>query len=203
MVDHFSVFGEERRPWLDSDALKQQFHALSAEVHPDKVHGASEDEKRAANERYTGLNAAYQCLREPRLRLAHLIELERGTRPEVIQNVPPDLMSVFFDVGQQLKRADAFIAERSAVTSPLLRVQLFARGQEISEWLTAMRQELAKRQAALESELRTIDGAWVADSAVTHRATLLNRLEEVYRLFSFFSRWIAQLQERIVQLTLS
>jgi DnaJ-domain-containing protein 1 len=203
MPDHFSVLGEPRRPWLDPEAVKEKFHSLSAEVHPDRVHGASEAERRAANERYTALNAAYQCLREPRLRLAHLLELVRGSRPEVVQSVPADLMNLFFEVGQHLKSADAFLAENTKATSPLLKVQLFARGQEISERLAAARRSLAEREAVLGFELRQLDEDWLTGARSARRAAVLDRLEEVYRLLSYFSRWNAQLQERIVQLALA
>src|SRR5215472_9636832 len=77
MVDYFALLDEPRRPWLDAEPLKEKFLALSATVHPDRVHNLSETERAAAQERYTELNAAYQCLREPKERLHHLLELER------------------------------------------------------------------------------------------------------------------------------
>src|SRR5437868_8581649 len=82
MTDNFSLFNEPRRPWLDADLLKQKFLKFSAEVHPDKIHNASDGEKAAANKRYAELNAAYNCLREPKERLLHLIELELGAKPK-------------------------------------------------------------------------------------------------------------------------
>ena len=35
MVDHFEKLGVHRRPWLDIDLIKQRFHDLSIEIHPD------------------------------------------------------------------------------------------------------------------------------------------------------------------------
>jgi len=98
MTDYFALLKEQRRPWIDPDLLRQKFLALSAEVHPDRVHGAQESEKRAAQERYAELNAAYNCLREPKERLAHLLELETGAKPKQVQNVPPDLMDAFMEI---------------------------------------------------------------------------------------------------------
>jgi curved DNA-binding protein CbpA len=201
-VDHFSVLNEPRRPWLDPEALKEKFLALSAEVHPDHVPRASAEEKRAANERYTEINTAYARLREPRDRLAHLLELERGARPGVIQDIPADLMNVFFDVGRRLKEADAFLAGNAAVTSPLLKVEAFSRGLELRESLESARREIAGRTAALTEDLRRLDAAWVQAADPNARAPLFNPLEEIYRLLSYFSRWSGQLQERIVRLTL-
>ena len=76
MLDYFALLRTPRRPWLDADSIKQTFFTLSAELHPDRVHTADAAEKHTANERSAELNAAYQCLREPRERLRHLLELE-------------------------------------------------------------------------------------------------------------------------------
>ena len=75
MTDYFAFFNEPRRPWLDAESLKQKFLALSATVHPDRVHNLGEVERAAAQERYTELNTAYNWLREPKERLQHLLQL--------------------------------------------------------------------------------------------------------------------------------
>src|SRR5437588_3739183 len=110
MIDYFALLNEERRPWIDPDAVKQAFQTLSAQVHPDRVHSAGEQEKRGAQERYTLLNAAYSCLRDPKERLLHLLELERGHKPEQVQNIPPDLMELLLEVGQLCREADTIAA---------------------------------------------------------------------------------------------
>ena len=81
MIDYFTLLNEPRRPWLDAELLKQKFLALSATVHPDRVHNLGEAERAAAQERYTELNTAYNCLREPKERLQHLLQLELGALP--------------------------------------------------------------------------------------------------------------------------
>ena len=88
MTDNFLLLDEPRRPWLDADALKRKFLARSAEVHPDRTHNAAESEKLAANQRYTALNAAYNCLREPKDRVRNLLELELGQKPSDLTSVP-------------------------------------------------------------------------------------------------------------------
>src|SRR4051812_33187546 len=98
MIDNFALLNEPRRPWVDPDALKTKFLALSSEVHPDRVHNAAEVEKQAANQRYSELNAAYNCLREPKDRLQHLLELELGAKPKDIQRIPAGTMDEFFEV---------------------------------------------------------------------------------------------------------
>ena len=202
MTDYFALFNEQRRPWFDPDALKQKFLGLSAEVHPDRVHNATEQEKRAAQERYTLLNAAYNCLREPKERLLHLLELERGAKPQQVQNIPSDLMDLSLEVSRLCREADRVIAEKAKATSPLLKVQVFEKAQQCTEKLFGLQNELGARYNEFANELKDIDRHWQEgrSSVAATPSSLTDRLEELYRLFSFFTRWRAQIQERIVQL---
>lgn len=196
MTDYFSLLNEPRRPWLEPEQLKQKFLALSATVHPDRSHNLSEAEREQAQQRYTELNAAYNCLRDPRNRLRHLLELERGSAPKDIQQIPPDLMNVFMEVGQVCRQADAFLAEKDKVSSPLLKVQMFERGHDWTEKLRHLQHSVSARRESLVEELKAIDAAW-SQSA---NSNPLERLENLYRLFSYFDRWLAQIQERLTRL---
>lgn len=196
VTDHFALLNEPRRPWLEPDALKEKFLALSTEVHPDRVHQASEADKVAANRRYTELNSAYNCLREPRDRLRHLLELELGRKPSDLTNVPDDLMDLFFAVGKSLRDVDTFVAEKARASSPMLQVQLFERGQEWIEKLGEVRQTITSRREPLVCELKALSAAWEDNPAKP-----LERLLEIWRLLSFYERWLAQIQERVVQLS--
>jgi len=203
MTDYFALLNEPRRPWLDSDFLKQKFLSLSAESHPDRVHNASQAEREAAQQRYTGLNAAYNCLRDHKARLLHLLELECGAKPKDVQNIPAGLMDLFLRVREVCQRADALLAEKAGVTSPLLQVQMFERAQETTEALSKMQQQINSGHERLIGELKNIDAAW-SDSgqeALGNRTAALQKLEELYRLFSYFARWSGQIQERILQLS--
>lgn len=196
MTDNFALLNEPRRPWLDADALKTKFHSLSAAVHPDRVHQASEADKLAANQHYTELNAAYNCLREPRLRLRHLLELELGAKPSDLTNVPDDLMELFFNVGRMFREVDALLVEKGKATSPLLQVEFFERGQDWVEKLGGLREQISARREVLLSELRSVDATWTASSPKPTDALL-----RLWRLLSFYDRWLAQIQERVVQLS--
>lgn len=198
MTDCFTLLEEAHRPWLDPDSLKQKFLALSAQVHPDRVHNSNETEKNAAHLRYMEINAAYNCLRDPKERLRHLLELERGSKPTDLQQIPPDLMNMFMEVSQLCRDTDAFLTEKAKVNSPLLKVQLFERSQAWTEKLTALQQILNRWHERLISELKASDAEW--PSASNHTLTL-QHLEELYRLFSYFNRWTAQIQERIARLS--
>jgi len=204
MTDAFVLLDEPRRPWLDAEALKQKFLPLSSAVHPDRTHNSPEAEKHATNERYAELNAAYNALREPRDRLLHLLELELGTKPSDIQRIPPGTMDLFVEVGQICRDADTFIAERANVTSPLLKVQMFERGMEWTDKLQALQQRINAKRDELTAELQDMNKAWESappiGSPQRTAALPLERLEQIYRVFSYIARWSEQIQERNLQL---
>lgn len=204
MIDCFALLNEPRRPWLDVDSLKGRFLALSSEVHPDRVHNASEREKQAAHARYAELNAAYNTLKDPKNRLHHLLELERGSTPSGIEKVPSDTMELFAQVGQLCRNADIFIAGRAKVTAPLLKVQMFQHGMEWIEQLNGLQQILLSRHREIEEHLRALNIVWedMSQPDAPARSLSLDRLEEHYRQLSFLNRWVAQLQNRIVTLSI-
>jgi hypothetical protein len=143
-------------------------------------------------------------LREPKERLLHLLELEAGTKPAQVQSVPAELMSLFMEVSQVCRRADIFLDEKAKTTSPLLQVNLFERGQQHSSELNALQQRIALRRDKLIVELKELDQLWTRESGPDKKRdpNLLQSLEQLYRLFSYFSRWSSQIQERIIQLSL-
>lgn len=204
MTDYFALLHEPRRPWVDAEALKQRFRELSNDLHPDRVHSAGEDEKQRATQQYSDLNAAHNTLREPRDRLLHLLELEAGAKPKDVQRIPPGTMDLFVEVGQICRDVDSFLIERGKVTSPLLKVQMFERGMEWTDKLQSLLQRINSKRDELASELRQMNAAWEAapaiGSAERMAALPLERLEQVYRVFSYIARWTEQINERIVQL---
>jgi hypothetical protein len=165
------------------------------------VHNASVEEKQVANQRYSELNAAYNCLREPKERLQHLLELELGAKPKEVERISSGSMDVFFEVGQLCRHVDVYLAEKARVTSPLLKVQLFEESQEWTDKLNSLQQKINARRDGLISELQTMNRFWESASNAADRQSSLTRLEEIYRLFGYFNRWSQQIQERIVQLS--
>ena len=199
MTDNFALLDEPRRPWLDAEALKQKFLALSASLHPDKLHSTGEAERSDAAKSFAELNVAYNCLAEPKSRLLHLLELELGAKPQDIQQIPPALADLFAEVAMTCRNADGFLAEKSKVTSPLLQVQWFERGQDWVEKLQALQQKLNGLHSQLMSELKSLDAQWMsAETEARHQ--VLAKVEELYRLFGYFNKWNKQMQERVVQL---
>jgi|KBSSwiStaDraftv2_1062776.scaffolds.fasta_scaffold20086_3 DnaJ-domain-containing protein 1 len=205
MADYFALLDEPRRPWLDPEILKAKFHALAARVHPDRVN-SSESEKQAADSHYAEVNAAYQCLREPKERLRHLLEVERGSPIEGVQNIPSDTMDLSMEVSRLCREADCFLAEKAKVTSPLLKVQLFEKGLAITERLNSLLVRLAAKLEALTMQLQILNMAWETAPPVGASTRLhvlpCSRLEQIYRDLSYLTRWTQQLQERRVTLSL-
>jgi len=200
MTDNFVLLNETRRPWLDADLLKQKFLALSANAHPDRIHSASKSDKDIATKKFTELNAAFNCLLDPKSRLLHLLELELGAKPKDIQTIPSALADLFAEVAAVCHKADSFLAEKSKVTSPLLQVQLFERGQDWVEKLNGLQRKLNELREQLTGELKSLDMQWISADAISRRE-ILPKLEELYRLFGYFNRWNNQIQERVVQLS--
>ncbi|MBL9126585.1 MAG: hypothetical protein JNL97_03005 [Verrucomicrobiales bacterium] len=202
--DYFECLGERRLPWLEPEDLKERFLRISGPWHPDRHHGADDATRREAGERYAALNTAYQALREPRTRLSHLLELEAGSKPKDIQRIPPGTMDLFVEVGQVCRDVDGFLAERSGVSSPMLKVRLFRQGMEWVERLKALQAKVSAKERELGDEVRGMNGDWEGapppgDSG-RPGALPLARLEEIYRVLSYAARWTGQIQERLVQL---
>lgn len=200
MNDCFALLDEPRRPWIDPEALKNKFLSLSARLHPDRVHNAGEAEKTAAQQRYLELNAAYNRLRDPKQRLLHLLELEQGAKPSDVQNIPSALIPLFTRVNETCRAADGILKEMRDTMSPLLRVQLFETSQQSSEQLLELQGQLNGEQDQLLGEIRQIDLVWDKQE---DRHAILARLEEIYRLLSYFGRWSGQVQERVAQLAMA
>ncbi len=204
MTDCFALLELPRRPAIDLEALKATFLARSAECHPDRAHNASDAERELLTARFAALNAAHQTLREPRDRLAHLLELELGKKPAGIESVPPDLMDWFMAVGKLCRAVDVFLADQVKVTSPLLKVQRF---QEAMAWTDSLNHLIGLLAPTLDrtvADLEKWNEAWASAPKVGNverRSALpLTELEGSFRTISFLSRWLSQLRERGVRL---
>jgi curved DNA-binding protein CbpA len=179
MTDYFALLQQPRQAWLDLNALKEAYLELSKQVHPDK---SSQAEGVSAE-----INAAYQCLRTPRTRVLHLIELETGKHPEAVQAIPPELSDFFMQMTRIVRETDAFLRQWSAATG-LVKAQMFEAAQQWVEKLQAVQGEINARVAGAESEL--------APSKCPTLPGLLN----IYHLLSYYGRWSDQIQERLARL---
>ncbi len=199
MTDYFALLNEPRRPWLDADLLKAKFLSRSGQMHPDRHHADSPAARDDASKNFADLNAAFNCLRDPKERLRHLLALELGTKPKDLHEMPKDLVELFMQVGQLNRQVGSFLSDRTKAHSPILQVSFFEKGQEWVEKLTALQKNIAAHNEAVVNRVRELDDRWLSS---TDHAALLPELEQCWRLLSFYSRWNSQLQNAIVQLSL-
>ena len=204
--DYFALLGQPRRPWLDPEAVNAQFLLRSAAVHPDRVHNEGPERKAQAHDDFARLNAACRCLRDPKERIRHLLELERSAKVANLERLPSAAVNAFFELGKVVREADEFLARQVKSASPLAKVELFAAGLGWRERLEGFQNRLLNRRGELESELQSLSSAWEAAPPPGHegraKALPLDRLENVYREYSYLAKWLDQIRERILQLPL-
>ncbi|MCE9687275.1 MULTISPECIES: cold adaptation protein ActJcold adaptation protein ActJ [Shewanella] len=70
MINHFSVLGV--KPSAKEDDIKKAYKRLSNKYHPDKLLGASEDEKQRAGAELQRVKKAYEVLSDAKLRNAFI-----------------------------------------------------------------------------------------------------------------------------------
>lgn len=199
MTDYFELLAEGRRFWIEPGALKAKFYEKSFAVHPDRVHHLGAAERAAAQERYIALNAAYQCLRDPKSRLRHLIDLEGGGRARETQTIPDSLVELFGRLGAQLKVADRILARKSGSTSPLLQVQWFQESQEQIGVLDRLRKEISGQREDLIARLKQLDTT--ESGTAVPPAERLDEAARMHQILSFYDRWQAQIEDRVTRLS--
>jgi len=199
MTDRFALLGQPRRPWLDEEQLKKQFLALSAEAHPDRRHSATPEEKAAATQCFTGLNAAYNCLKEPRERVRHLVELELGRKPGDLKNVPTELADAFMKIAATSRMTEKLVAEKATIQSPLLLAGFLEKIQPHLDSIEQLQRTVTRLHAAALERLQSLDSAW---QDAENRNAVLQQLEELAHILGFHGRWQTQLQEAHLRLTL-
>ena len=161
--DFFALLGEQRRPWLDPERVKDTFHRLSRTEHPDQQSGPDADAD------FARLNQAQAALRDPKARLRHLLELEF---PQVKlagpTTVPATLADLFAPVHGLFQEIDALLAKKSAAPSALARRCLAREEHLLREKAEARLEQVESLHAAPMSELQAFDVEWAnrpADAA--------------------------------------
>ena len=189
MPDHFAIFDEPRRPWLDAERLKEKFHALAATHHPDVARGGDAD--------FTMLNEAYNILRDPKSRLRHLLELEFPGAISRSPQIPQALGDLFMRVGALLQRLDSFSKKQRLAESQLAKALLEPEKFSILDDLEDLLAVVNEHQTLLLDELRALDAMWQQD-----KTAAANRLVEVFQSLAFIFKWAEQLREGTVKLAM-
>jgi curved DNA-binding protein CbpA len=152
VTDYFALFDQPRRPWIDPEKLAQKYHLLARATHPDQPGTATGD--------FAETNKAYRTLRDPKLRLEHLLWLEGHPISSATNEIPNDLAELFMQIAP-LKSGD-----EKKISGLLTRLeQLF---EEASEQLKAL------------SEKWNADGSMFTEAESLHqRFSFLTRWKDV------------------------
>lgn len=201
MTDHFARLNIPRRPWPDPAAIDERFRTASAATHPDSLGDVSPEERRAANEAFAALNAAHQCLKDPKRRLAHLLELIRGRPLADVTAIPNDQASLFMDFNGLLSGVDAFLASKEAAQTALQRAALMGEGLDWTDRLQAFLSRIRSLFNEAAESVQSVEASWPgADAAPS--PDQLAALESACRAFSFLGRWEAQINDRMTKLAI-
>ena len=134
-MNHFEVFGLERRLGIDAEALQRRFYELSRRYHPDFHAYATPTEQAEALAASARLNAAYRTLRDPIARIEYLVRLEEGRETKEgatdKPKAPPELLAEMFEIQEALAEAKAGgLDETTRRTLTEQRERLLARHAE-------------------------------------------------------------------------
>ena len=179
-VDHFATLGLERSAALDEAFVRERFHEMSREAHPDAEDG---DESR-----FAAINEAQRVLSSPAARLRHLLELEYGGKVESTGAMSAQLMDLFSDVGSALSQADALISKRQAATTAVSKALLAGEEVSVQQALMGAGGQLMGRRQEIEAGLGGI--------GLSDRGKLVATAHEL----AFLEKWQRQVQERLGQL---
>src|SRR6059036_2264343 len=175
-MNHFEVFGLERRLGIDAEALQRRFYELSRRYHPDFHAGATPTEQAEALAASARLNAAYRTLRDPIARIDYLVRLEEGreTKEGASEKpkAPPELLEEMFEIQEALAEAKAgglegagravLVAQRDRLTARLRDEEARLIGPLSQHWdaspPAARQRGLAamKESLAIRAYLRTV-----------------------------------------------
>jgi curved DNA-binding protein CbpA len=191
MTDYFALLDEPRRPWIEPDELKQKYHRLTLVAHPDMQADST------PSDAFAELSKGYRTLSDPKQRLLHLLTLEGHAPVTNAQRVPGDLADLFLAVGLLNQQIDLVARKLAEAASSLGKSILTG---ELREVQTRVKDQLDRLRGIYDEQLerlRNLNDKWTSD-----RARTLTQVAEVYGRITYLSRWIDQLEERRVQLSL-
>lgn len=188
--DHFALLNEPRRPWLDADALKEKFHALSAQHHPD----VAENNSGVESMDFAQLNAAYQTLRDPVARLRHLLELEF---PQALAEqkqraaIPPDIADLFSRICQLQQALQNFRTRETQASNPVGRALLAPEKLALREQLEITLCAVKEKHHRCLDEIRIIDATWPPPSL----DDIATKISALHSQLAYLAKWTKQLRD--------
>jgi curved DNA-binding protein CbpA len=187
VTDYFALLQQPRKPWLDPDALKQKYQQLAFTAHPDRA-GANEP-----SSDFGAITEGYRVLRDHKLRLQHLLELE-GCTIAGNASLPDALIDLFSEVGRFVQNADQLVAQfasaGNALSKSLLRQQTLEEQREAQTLVD----KLQHLQTQALRQLRALNESWPSKEAVA-------QVRNLRQQFAYVTRWIDQITERQFRLS--
>ncbi|HEY1771248.1 MAG TPA: hypothetical protein VGG02_13435 [Chthoniobacterales bacterium] len=180
MTDYFALLGEARRPWLEPEELKEKYHAQARAGSPNEE-----------------LNEAFRVLSEPRLRLQHLLALEKIETPAG-RAIPPEVAELFWRGGNVLRETESWLRRNAEASGQLARAMLHPQRLKLNERLTSLESGLNASHEATLGRLQTLDARW-ATRAPNDAAELI----EIYDSLSYLARLRERAAEKRLQLELA
>ena len=183
LADHFATLGIDRAVALEESVVRERFHELSRQLHPDTDGG---DELA-----FAAINEAQRVLASPAARIRHLLELEFGKQGDgavASGKMSAALMDLFASVGGVISKADALISKRKAASSAVAKALLV--GEEIE-----VQQSLMKAGGELMARRREVEGG-LGEIGIRDRESLSGAAHEL----AFLEKWQRQVQERVAAL---
>jgi hypothetical protein len=174
VTDHFAVLGVHRSPWVDAEALKERFHRLSAQHHPDAAGGSAQA--------FTDLNAAWQTLRDPAKCLRHYLELTHPASLDTAGRTPPGLADLFMDIAAFRQDAQRLTSRLASTSTPLARAILEPERLALRSRVDTLAGTVTARIEELQARLR-------------NEAPPPEQLAEVLASMVFLDKWATQLSE--------
>lgn len=105
MQNLFEILGLPTAFALDAKALEKAYFAAQRACHPDGFVGKSAAERVAAISRSQRVNDAYETLKTPITRAAHLLELQGITTIDDTAKAPPALLMEVMELRERLQEA--------------------------------------------------------------------------------------------------
>jgi molecular chaperone HscB len=164
-VDHFELFGFDRKLDLDSAKLNEAFLRLSREYHPDRFAVAEPEVRAVAQRNSARVNDAKRVLSDPVARAEYVLRLAGIERPEGEAKCPPDLLMEVFELREKLAEDPG----------PELTERVLALFAEVNDRLE---EQFARHDAATDEPARLLVLQEIRET-LDRRKFLLNLTREV------------------------
>jgi DnaJ-class molecular chaperone len=198
MTDYFAILGMERRPWTCPETLKRSFHRLAAEIHPDAV--LDREIADAIPVSFVELNRAYRVLKDPVLRLGHLLELEGqdlGSGGSGGGGIG-ELGGIFMEMGALGQETRKYLEKRFVVSGNLERALIVDEAQGLKRKWEKLQSEVEAQWTQMEACLRDLDGDWISHPD----SETLRSLVVLRQRYAVLGKWREQIGETLFSLKL-